>query len=278
MSLIEKAVKSVVGSTQARCPDCDQEIETKSINITEGVALCPGCGKLSRLSDLVRGDQSVQELIASPPSECSVVEDGHTITVSVSLRSITRFVVTCGIALFWNGGLSIFLCIIIAGYYNHFIGPLPAWFPGIKNGFAELNDHRMDIGETLFMTLFFTPFVVIGTGMILAALMSLFGKVFVVIDEYGSYAATGFRWVNWKRRFDMRQVRSVELADTKWQSEGRQNKQIKIEADKTVKFGAYLDDNQNRWMIAVLKTLLVPDDSNPNSPSALAQRLQEIRK
>jgi hypothetical protein len=128
------------------------------------------------------------------------------------------------------------------------------------------------------MTLFFTPFVVIGTGMILAALMSLFGKVFVVIDEYGSYAATGFRWVNWKRRFDMRQVRSVELADTKWQSEGRQNKQIKIEADKTVKFGAYLDDNQNRWMIAVLKTLLVPDDSNPNSPSALAQRLQEIRK
>jgi hypothetical protein len=247
------------GLGSQRCPDCDELLTSDAMNIKEGVALCPGCGKLSRLSDLNTSGRSITEILARPPAGCSINSDGQCVVVTASLRSLAGFLFASGFALFWNGITSVFVLIAIAGLYTNLIGPLPHWFPapGMKEGKPEMNGGPMDLGMTLFLCIFLIPFVTVGIGMVGVAVMNLIGKVEVVIDEFDSYSATGMGFLRWKQRFDPREVRAVEFGTTAWQSDGGRNKLIEIRANRTVKFGSMLQCDRLEWLRAVLRQLLL---------------------
>ena len=247
------------GFGSQRCPDCDELIIAEVINIKEGFALCPGCGKLSRLSELNSSGRSLADILAQPPTGCSIVSDGQRVTATVSLRSFAGFVFPAGLALFWNSITSVFVLIAIAGLFTNLIGPLPNWFPapGMKDGKPEMNGGPMDLGMTLFLCVFLIPFVTIGLGMGGAALMNLIGKVEVVIDEFDSYVATGFGFLRWKKRFDPREVQAVEFGSTPWQSDGGSNKLLVIKANRLVKFGSLLQSDRMEWLRAVLRQTLL---------------------
>lgn len=240
-----------------RCPVCDEPLTGDSINIQEGVALCPGCQNLSRLSELNYRDRSIEEVLQHPPQGCSIDAADQRIVVTASLWSFVGFAVPVGIALFWNGIVSIFVLMAAAGLYSNLIGPLPVWFPapGLKNGKPEMDGHPMQLSETLFLCLFLTPFVVIGTGIVGAALLNLIGKVEVVIDEINSYVATGIGFLKWKTRFDPRLVRAVKFSSGKLQSEDTTSKSIEFVADPPIKFGSLLRSDRMEWMWAVMKTV-----------------------
>lgn len=241
------------------CPECDESIDSDVINIREGVALCPKCGTLSRLSELSESDRSVQEILNQPPSGCSIEAFGNVVIATASLRSIAGFLAPAAFALFWNSIVSVFVLIAIAGLYTNLAGPLPAWFPapGLNQGKPEMNGEPMGLGMTLFLCIFLIPFVTIGVGMVVAAMMNLFGKVEVVINELDSYIATGIGIVKWKRRFDPHQIRSVSYGRTTWQSEGSPSKLIELAADRTIKFGSLLQPERMEWLRVVLKQLLL---------------------
>ncbi len=114
-----------------RCPDCDGSLKGGDINIQEGVALCPVCGKLSRLSSLNTSSRSIAEILDKPPRGCSLTSFGHGAVATVSIRSLAGFLFPAGFALFWNGITSVFVLIAIAGLYTNLIGPLPNWFPAL---------------------------------------------------------------------------------------------------------------------------------------------------
>lgn len=263
-----------IGFGSQRCPDCDELITSEAINIKEGVALCSQCGKLSRLSELNVSGISVAEILAHPPAGCSVISDSQRVTVTASLRSLAGFLFPAGFALFWNSITAIFVLIAIAGLYSNLIGPLPNWFPapGLKEGKPEMNGGPMDLGMTLFLCVFLIPFVTIGIGMAGAAIMNLIGKVEVIIDEFDSYVATGFGIIRWKKRFDAREVKTVEFGTTPWQSEGGANKLIEIVANRRVKFGSLLQSDRMAWLRAVLREILLPgnDDNYDSKIPALA--------
>ena len=249
-----------------RCPDCDEVILAEAINIQEGFALCPACGRLTRLSELSFRSRSIVETLNQPPAGCSILPVGHGVIVRASLRSITGFLVMTGIALFWNGIVSVFVLIAIAGLYVNLIGPLPAWFPA-----PGMNGAPVNLGQVLFQCVFLIPFVTVGTGMAGAALMSLFGKVVVVIDEFDSYAATGFGLFIWKKRFDPLQVHSITISTNSSESEGRtnSNRMIEIRSDRTLKFGSLLQSDRLEWMHAALKELMLKSTAsraNTNLP------------
>jgi hypothetical protein len=252
-----------------RCPDCDATLGPECINIKEGVALCSHCGKLSRLSELNYSDRSVQEILSNPPTGCSIVSLGRGVVAIASLRSFVGFLVSAGLALFWNGIVSVFASLAIAGLYANLIGPLPAWFPAPdrKEGKPEMNGEPMDLGVTLFLCMFLIPFVTVGIGLTGAAFMNLFGRIEIVIDELDSYVATGAGFVKWKRRFDPRQVRAVNYGSTAWKSEGGSNRTIELSADRTINFGSLLQADRMDWLRVVLKKVLLNSDGTPhNSP------------
>jgi len=245
------------GKRLQRCPECDESIESAAINIQEGVALCPMCGTLSRLSELNNSDRCVQEILAQPPSGCSIDSLGNVVIVTASTRSIGGFMASVALSLFWNGIVSVFVLIALAGLYTNLVGPLPDWFPAseMNQGKPEMNGKPMELGETLFLCVFLTPFVTIGAIMIAAAMLSLVGKVEVIVKEYESYVATGIAFVRWKRRFDPHQVRSVTYATTTWRSEDGPS--IVLAADRTIKFGSLLQSERAVWLRAVLTELLL---------------------
>jgi len=257
-------------SSDPRCPFCDNLLTSDAMNIKEGVALCPSCGKLSRLSDLNTSGRSISEILARPPDGCSISSDGHRVVATVSLRSWISFLTYTGVALFWNSMLSVFVLTAIAGLYTNLIGPLPQWFPapGLNDGKPEMNGRPMELGMTLFLCLFLIPFVMIGIMMIGAAIMNLLGKVEVVIFEFDSYVATGVGPLRWKKRFDPREVRSVEYGMTAWQSNGNSLPLIEIKADRTVKFGSQMQDHRMEWLVMVLRQLLIHrSDAREEAPS-----------
>lgn len=242
-----------------RCPRCDAPIGPDDMNLREGVALCPECGELTRLSQLIDSDRPIGQILDNPPRGCRVEADGRSATVRASTRSIGGFVMTMAFALFWNGITSVFVLIAIAALYSNLVGPLPDWFPApeMEDGRPVMNDEPMGMGATLFLCVFLTPFVLVGVGMLGAALLNLIGSVVVVIDRHASHASTGVGPLRWRRRFDPNQVESVEVGPTRWQSDDSDNEQIKIVADRTVKIGSSLPAERRRWLRAVLSELLV---------------------
>ncbi len=245
--------------TGVHCPECAVMIDADSMNFEQGVALCRQCGKLSNLWELSTCRRSIEELLKRPPSGCSLDATDHVFVATVSLRSIDRFILNLSVALFWNGGNFTFVTLAIAGLYSNLIGDLPAWFPAVKMGRMQMNGRPMGIGDALFVFLLLIPFVAIGIGMAGAALMNLYGKIRVVIDEFDSYVTTGVGPIQWKRRFSPRHVEAVEVGKTPWQSNVGENRLIELKADQVLKFGSMLNADQMAWLRAVLRIALRPD-------------------
>ncbi|MCY2982575.1 MAG: hypothetical protein NTY15_02955 [Planctomycetota bacterium] len=118
---------------------------------------------------------------------------------------------------------------------------------------------------TLYLCLFMIPFVTIGIGMASLAIMNLIGKVEVAIDELEANIATGFGIFVWRRRFDPREVRSVNFGETAWRSNGGANAIIELVCDRTIKFGSMLQADRMEWLRVVLKELLLHNETNRSS-------------
>ena len=262
----------------ALCPDCDELLSPDAMNIREGVALCPACGTLSKLSELNTSGRSNAELLANPASGCAVDWDERQVAVTCALRSLGGFAGVAVFALFWNGIISVFALQAMAGLYANLIGPLPGWFPalGVKDGVPEMNDAPMDLGMTLFLCIFLLPFLVIGIGTMLVALTMLFGKTVAVIDEFDSYIATGIGRFRWKRRFDPRKAQSVKIVSAAWQSENSHQMRIVLVADKTIRFASMLNEDQRAWFRAQLDQLLFAPDRASNG--IVHQNLQWLHR
>lgn len=246
-----------------RCPECDELITAEAINIKEGLALCPRCHNLTRLSELSFNLRSGQEILNQPPAGCLILPTGEGVIVRASLRSASGFLGSAAFALFWNGIVSVFVLIAVAGLYNNLIGPLPDWFPApiAEQGNVKMNGQAMSLGMTLFLCAFLTPFVTVGVGVATVALLNLIGRVDVVLEESNSYVATGIGRLRWKRKFDPRQVQSVRYGDSAWNSDSPQ-KVLVLSAERLIKFGSFLQPDRMEWLRLVLRELLVRRDSS----------------
>jgi hypothetical protein len=236
--------------TDHYCPSCDAPLATSDINIAEGVALCPDCGKLSRLSDVIEYEMPSDEVVNDPPSGCSLHNDIDATVIRVSLRSFSGFLGALFFCLFWNGITGVFVLIALAGLYTNLVGPLPAWFP------APDFDDGMGLGMTLFLCVFLTPFVTIGLMMLGVVLMCMMGSLVIRIGRDLATVKTGIGPVGWTRRFNPRQFRSIKSGQTKWQQNGEHKQLIEIEAYRTVRFASGLSEAKRDWIIAVLRRLL----------------------
>jgi len=240
-----------------QCPSCGGKLPLESINLAEGVALCPGCGQLSRLSDVVSGRRPAVEDFSRPPAGCSVSEWGQYFVLHATLRSVTGFFGMLFITLFWNGIVSVFVLIACAGLYTNLIGPLPAWFPA-----PEMGDGDMSLGMTLFLCVFLVPFVAVG--LLVAGLLVLHaaGKVEVLIGNSEAVVRTGIGFLVWRRRFDPTQIRRVYVSTTSWKTNDKPGHVIVLEGDETIKFGSLLPERRREWLVAVLDALLVKGDTD----------------
>jgi hypothetical protein len=181
---------------------------------------------------------------------------GH-LSVSATHRSLGMAAGTLAFALFWNGIVSIFVLIAIAGTLNNFGVTLPSWFPA-----PDMNGSPMSTGMTLFLWIFLTPFIVIGVSMMGAFFLSVGGRTEVQADPTGGTVFTGMGPLGYRRRFIPSHVSDVRIEDKQWRdSDGdRQQKTniiIETKEGKLIRFGSMLSSERRRFLAAVLRKFLV---------------------
>lgn len=244
--------KSKNKSTQY-CPSCDGEILTSDINIREGVALCSHCGELSHLSDLNYTGMRNEERLANPPKHSSIKSDQDSARISISLFSLPRFFAMLFACIFWNSIVSIFLNIAITSVCYHIFGYIPNWLPTV---ISDAGNGIDNLGMTIFLCLFLTPFVIIGILLLISVLLSLFGSIRIILSPEKSSISTGFTFLRWKKVFDPNQVSSISIEQGKLSNENDTRTVIQIEAQKTIRFGSDLSEHKKEWLVAVLKAIL----------------------
>lgn len=254
------------------CPECGEILPLESINVQEGVALCRECGQLSRLSRVAEHRRPIADVLAVKPSGCAIEDGIDRIKLKATLRSVPGAIGALAISLFWNGIVSVFLLIAVSGLYANLIGPVPNWFPA-----PQMDGKPMTLGMTLFLCAFLTPFLLIGSCMIGAFFIYLFGSVKVVITNDTGVVVTGVGPIAWPSRFDPRSVTHVSIGPTTPQNQEAASDCIIIEADRTVKFGSKLEQNRQEWLEAVLRVILVQSQQD-NRRDLLSAAHSELEK
>lgn len=241
------------------CPYCDSVLDTVDVNISEGVALCRACDSVVPLSDLNFTGQTAEEALSNSYTDIKIDQGHQKISARFSLFSLGGFLGSLLFSVFWNGIVSVFVSIALAGLYYNLKGPIPDWFTafGIEDKAPIMNGEVMGLGVTLGLCLFLVPFVLVGTLMAVNTLMRIAGTSEIVLERDSSYVATGIGGLKLKRSFDASSVTSIEYRKSRWNNNEEASPDIEISAERSIKFGSYLTDRQKEWARFFLKAMLI---------------------
>ena len=241
-----------------RCPACSRAILGDDVNVAKDVAYCRACNLVHTLSALVQACELTAGVdVNRPPPGVRCDVRGGSLFVTATHRSLGAAVGALAFALFWNGIVSVFVSLAIAGTLHNLHVPTPAWFPA-----PNMNGSPMSVGMTLFLWLFLTPFIAIGTAMIGAFLLTVGGRTEVQADQNEGTVFTGVGPLGYRRRFSTAKVSDVRIDDRQWRdSDGdRQRKTcivIETREGRLIRFGTLLSEERRRFVAALLRKSLV---------------------
>jgi hypothetical protein len=241
-----------------KCPRCGAAIQGDDVNVARDVAYCRPCNLAHELSALLRAvEQNDGVDLRHPPAGAWHRKDATGTVIGATHRSPGAAAATFGISLFWNGIVSLFVLVAMAGTLRHLDVTPPAWFPA-----PEMNGGDMGVGMTIFLWLFLTPFILIGLVLMGAFLSCLGGRTEVRFGGSGGCVFTGIGPLGWSRRFDPRAVKAVRIDDQRWRdSDGdrRRNTRIVIETreGRLINFGSHLSEERRKFVAAAARKALV---------------------
>ena len=210
------------------CSKCDAEIPEADFNVATDVAYCRQCKTNHKYSDLITRVEPTRLDQTRLPKHITVEElpEGMRMTYR-RVSPIVFFLIpfTC----LWSGGsmTGIYIVPLIRGNLN----------PG--------------------QALFGLPFL-LGTIVLCSVILFLlFGKWVVLIGKAESYVTVGVGPFQWKRPFDLSQLRTVSLKDTGTSSNGKRMPaiELKFENDTTMTFGSMIHDDSKRFIAEVMASL-----------------------
>jgi hypothetical protein len=239
------------------CSRCGKVIPSEDINVANDVAYCRACNLSHQLSSLTQGTEVDGDVdLNNPPAGAWYASDGMGPVIGATHRSLSGALGALAISLFWNGIVSVFVLVALAGTLRNLGITLPHWFPAPK-----MNGAPMGVGMTIFLWLFLTPFIVIGLTMIGAFLSSLGGRTEVRVTNAEGVVFTGIGTLGYRRRFDASGVKDVRLDDRQWRnSNGNlQHKTcivIETREGKQVKLGSMLTPERRKFVAGAVRKVL----------------------
>jgi hypothetical protein len=238
------------------CPKCHRPIPAADINVAQNVAFCRVCNLAHPLAALVHGLELEAGVDASrPPAGAWSRGAGMGTVIGATYRSIGSAIGALFMALFWNGIVSVFVALATSATLTLLGWPIPAWFPAPK-----MNHQEMGLGETLFLWLFLTPFIVIGLGLAGAVLRALFGWTEVRIDAGEAMVATGIGPWAWRRRFRPETVKDIRLETVPSRNRNGVDREViavELDSGRLIKFGGGLREDRKRFVAAAARQVLL---------------------
>jgi hypothetical protein len=239
------------------CSRCGKAIPSEDINVANDVAYCRACNLSHQLSALTQGTELDAGIdLSHPPAGAWHHSDGTGVVIGATHRSLGTAIGLLAFSLFWNGIVSVFVLVAIAGTLRNLGVRVPDWFPA-----PVMNGSPMSVGMTIFLWIFLTPFILIGLAMIGAFLSCLAGQTEVRISNAEGVVFTGIGTLGYRRRFDASAVKDVRLDDKQWRDSdgGRQRKTyivIETREGKLVKLGSMLTEERRKYVAGAVRKVL----------------------
>lgn len=190
-------------------------------------------------------------LAAIPPRGCSLIDDGTTIRIRASTRSVVMGVFLTVFTGIWNTVTWAFVAIGVGSLYSHAVASMSSAAPSLPGG-AKL----MPVVFAIGLLIFTIPFVAIGLFTLFAALSSYVGHVEVSLRDGQGEIFTGIGSLGRRKRFDATSVTKVYVDTVR--SDESSTHYIVLDMPKKLKFGSMLLKDRREWVVAVLGALLVP--------------------
>jgi hypothetical protein len=251
--LLEKLASAL--AVTPTCPRCKEVIPSEDVNVANDIAFCRKCNLSHRLSTLTLGtavDENVD--VNRPPAGTWYLREGNAVVIGSTHRSIGQAFALLLFCLFWNGIVSVFVCLALASTLHHLGLPLPEWVPILKG-------NVMPVGMTLFLWLFLTPFIAIGGGLAATFLSCLAGRTELRVDDGQGILFTGIGALGFRKRFSTSDIRDVRIEDKRWRDsdgDSRRKTQIVLETTgKPINFGSMLTEERRRFLAGAVKRELV---------------------
>ena len=239
------------------CFRCGKVIPSEDINVANDVAYCRACNLSYQLSALTQGTEMAGDVdLNHPPAGAWYTSEGMGPVIGATHRSLGAALGALAISLFWNGIVSVFVLVALAGTLRNLGITLPHWFPA-----PNMNGAPMGVGMTIFLWIFLTPFIVIGLIMIGAFLSSLGGRTEVRVNNAEGVVFTGIGALGYRRRFDASAVNDVRLDDRQWRNSNGNLQQktcivIETREGKQVKLGSMLTPERRKFVAGAVRKVL----------------------
>lgn len=232
------------------CPRCRQVIGADDINVGKDLAHCRACNTAHALSDLFAENLEGGPVdLQNPPCGVRCETSAFETVIEASHRAWGAALALLAAALFWNGIVSVFVMFALFASLTQLGVVLPEWLPRFQN-----DGRPTGTGELIFIWLFLTPFIAIGTGLAVAFVSTIAGKTRVRIGRDAGSVFVGVGRVGWTRRFDPAQVRRIEIVHSAQRSgDGQFEILLELSDGKEIKFGSLLKEDRRRFLVSALK-------------------------
>lgn len=240
------------------CPKCRRVIAGDDINVSADVAFCRACNVTHALSSLAHGSGIDPEVdLSRPPQGAWQRATALGTLIGATHRSVSGAFFTFAFAAFWNGVVSIFVGLALSSTLVQLGLQRPSWLPK-----PIMNGGPMDLGMTIFLWLFLTPFILIGLSVIAAFLLCLAGRTEVRVSDWQAQVFSGIGSLGWRRKFRTDLVKDVRIEEREWRGRhGRRRTTQYILADltegKPVKFGSGLSEERRQFVAAALRNAVM---------------------
>jgi hypothetical protein len=237
--------------TTPTCSKCNRVIPSDDLNVADDVAYCRVCNLSHKLSSLAQAAELGAGVdLGKPPTRAWCRNERSESVIGATHRSVGWATGLLAFSLCWNGIVSVFVLLAIASTLRNAHIPLPSWLP------APVMNHRpISVGDTIFLWLFLTPFIVTGLAIIGGLLSCLAGRTEVRLGHSDAVVFSGVGSLGCRRRFNPRTVKVVRIADRQRHGNYRSKRQIVIESldGEQIKFGTMLSDARRKFVAAAVR-------------------------
>ena len=213
-----------------KCPKCNSNIYNENINISSDIAYCSKCNYVFKISENIKNIEGYFEDgfdENDPPDGAWFKTNFNSTIIGATTRSKSAFILI-PFTLVWSG--------------------TTLWF---SYGIQLIN------GEfSLYKTLFGIPFL-IGTIILCSfALMAIWGKIELTLDDRGGRIFTGIRDIGFVKKFKWSDVKTVKELRAAVGEYGASQPKIVLEGKRQISFGAGLTDDRRYYLIRAIKKIM----------------------
>lgn len=209
------------------CPKCTKVIPAAQMNVATDVAACLKCGEVFPLSSIVAThDISPEFDINNPPPGAWFHDDFRGWRIGASTRSPSAFFLVPFMCV-WSG-------FSLGGIYG-----------------TQIAKGEFNLAASLFGIPFVIGTLVLGS----VAVMSICGRIDVIVADAAGRVFTGVGPFGWTRRFDWSEVKRIEEDVLGYRYSGSNGLVISLVGRNRLKFGSMMSETRRYFLLQGLRTL-----------------------